>query len=72
MLRIKLLSYAYAFAIVMLPVVVSGENCLDCHGQKGTPRFIDQKAFSESVHGVFACTKCHISITSYPHDKTRR
>jgi len=58
----------FAFTVILFPFsAVSGENCRDCHGQRGVPGFIDQKAFSESVHGALLCTKCHISITSYPH-----
>ena len=61
------------FAIIMFPfLAISGENCRDCHSQKGMPGFIDQKAFSESVHGVFLCTKCHVNIASYPHGKVAK
>jgi len=65
MLRFHLL---FAFAVIVLPfAAVSAENCSECHNQKGMPGFIDQKAFSESVHSVFLCTQCHIGITAYPH-----
>jgi len=66
-------SLLLAFALILCPfVAVSGESCRDCHGQKGMPGFIDPAAFSESVHGVFACTRCHVSISSYPHGKVAK
>lgn len=58
----------FAVAIIMVPsFAASGENCRDCHGQKGLPGFIDQEAFRESAHGIFHCTGCHLNIASYPH-----
>jgi len=70
MIRFHLL---LAFSIILFPfAAVSAENCLDCHGKKGMPGFMDPKVFSESVHGVFTCTKCHVSIASYPHGKVAK
>lgn len=63
----------FAVAIIMVPsFAASGENCRDCHGQKSLPGFIDQKAFRESVHGIFPCTACHLNVVSYPHGTDAR
>jgi hypothetical protein len=70
MIRIRIL---LAFAIVMIPLVaVSGENCRDCHAQKGMRGFVDPKTFSDSVHGAFLCTQCHLGIASYPHGRVAK
>jgi len=53
-------------------VILAADNCLDCHGQKGMPGFVDKKSFSESSHGMFACSQCHLNMPAYPHGKTAK
>ncbi len=31
--------------------------------------YVDAASYQQSVHGVIACTKCHIDVTGYPHGK---
>jgi hypothetical protein len=62
-----------AFVFFLIPVVaISGENCRDCHTQKGMPGFVDPGTFSESVHGAFPCTQCHLGISPYPHGRVAK
>ena len=59
--------------IMLAPGAVFGdESCYSCHGSKGMRGFVDKKAFAESAHGIFECTKCHLSMTSYPHGSVAR
>ena len=65
MLRIFL---TYTLAMLIGPsVAIASDNCYSCHGQKDMPGFVEKKGFEESVHGVFDCTKCHITVSEYPH-----
>jgi hypothetical protein len=56
----------------------SNEDCLSCHGDKDAARengksvFVDQNAFSRSVHGEagLSCVDCHADLakaTEFPH-----
>ena len=61
------------FAGLAFPIsVFAKDDCYSCHGQKGMREFVDKKAFEESVHGMFSCTKCHIDISGYPHGKAAK
>jgi len=62
-----------AFACFTIPnIVLASDDCLSCHGQKGMPGFVDNKAFAGSVHALFTCTKCHINMSTYPHGKVAK
>jgi hypothetical protein len=45
------------------------DDCYSCHGQKGAKDRIDRPSYEQSVHSLFACTKCHINVTGYPHGR---
>ena len=65
--------FLLVLTLILFPsFTLAEENCRDCHGQKGMPGFVNQQEFAQSVHGMFACTKCHISIASYPHGKVAK
>ncbi len=53
-------------------VVVSMENCYDCHGTKGMKDYIDRTLFEQSVHMFLTCDKCHIDVTTIPHGKVAK
>lgn len=54
------------------PRAYAQEECLACHGQKQSPYFIDEARYKESVHGVFPCQSCHVTISGYPHTNVQR
>ena len=39
--------------------IIDDSQCLGCHGDK-----INEKKFSQSVHGINSCNSCHWDITS--------
>lgn len=54
----------------------AGASCVICHtamhgrveGSKGiVDVYVDAEKFSDSVHGVFECTDCHITYSLVPH-----
>lgn len=62
-----------ALTLILIPsFAAAGENCRDCHGQKGMPGFVSQQDFEQSAHGALFCVKCHINIGSYPHGKVAK
>jgi hypothetical protein len=67
-------------AVVLIPAADAAPNaasCFTCHGaMQGTIEKekgvlvnlnVDEKKFSESVHGSLECVNCHLSFTSAPH-----
>ncbi len=58
-----------AACLVFSPVAYAKEDCYSCHGQKGMRGYIDRMEFVQSSHGRFACTGCHITVSTYPHGK---
>lgn len=47
---------------------LDNDTCLACHGQKGGDApYVDERAFSRSIHGKNLCVSCHADITEVPH-----
>ncbi len=43
-------------------------TCLACHAQKGTDApFVDEAAFTKSIHGKNLCASCHSDVQELPH-----
>jgi hypothetical protein len=70
MLR-TILAFITAWSI-LVTAVYAKDDCYSCHGQKGMRGYIDRAAFDQSVHNLFACTKCHLNISGYPHGSVAR
>ncbi|MBK8575224.1 MAG: cytochrome b/b6 domain-containing protein [Elusimicrobia bacterium] len=49
----------------------TNDDCLACHGQTDLgPAFVDEKAFSGSIHGKILCVSCHQDAKEIPHVPT--
>jgi hypothetical protein len=64
-----LLPVLFLGSLLMSSLALSAEQCLDCHGQKGMPGYVDRTLFEQSVHSPLSCTQCHQGVSSYPHNK---
>jgi hypothetical protein len=45
----------------------ANDRCLECHGERGMPGYVDKKAIDQSVHKGIDCRKCHMDVGEYPH-----
>ena len=60
----------WGFSFSLRAESLDNSTCLACHGQKGTDApFVDEKAFSGSIHGKNLCVSCHADISEVPHQK---
>lgn len=67
MLRTKLGFVILLASLVALPITVNAaENseCFECHDD------VDEKGFSNSIHGEFECVDCHSDIENTSHEET--
>ena len=67
------------FFLVVAPSIVASQSsdCAVCHGDSSLTKttdegvevtlFVDEEAFSESIHGAFECTACHTDIDEESH-----
>lgn len=58
--------------LFFVPTAVAdgNEDCLMCHGQKDSDSpFVDEKAFSSSIHGRNLCVSCHQDAKDLPHEE---
>lgn len=73
------------FLILSAPPYLMGadvENCLMCHKYSGLGRidkegkkhlfYINEKLYSQSVHGKIRCKECHTDIEEYPHTDAKK
>ncbi|MEK6693186.1 MAG: hypothetical protein AABY44_07145 [Nitrospirota bacterium] len=67
-----LLSILFIISLTQLSYALSKDDCFSCHGQKGTPLFLDSALYEESSHGKFTCNRCHLDIIGYPHGKASK
>jgi hypothetical protein len=72
-LKLKYLSPLLILAFLFVPSpAFSKDSCYDCHGRKGTKRFVERERIEQSVHGHLDCVKCHVDVTGVPHKETAK
>lgn len=65
--------------ILNLSLLLSQEDCLECHGDPDLTTvddegnemslFVDSSVFANSVHGEFGCIACHVDAEEIPHEE---
>ncbi len=48
---------------------IDNAECLACHGDKDSPKFVDEAKFGASIHAKNLCTSCHTDIKELPHEE---
>jgi hypothetical protein len=85
MRKVLIATLTFVFLASLLTGVVAAatvnEKCLACHADKAVsklvagetvPLYVDAQQYAQAEHGNLECTKCHVDVADYPHDKVRK